>query len=70
MTGTGKSSETMVTRAKDATLKSIAKDLGITHTTVSNVYNNPAKVSEAFARRLSITREASITKDPIRPPVR
>lgn len=39
-------------RAKEATLKSIAKDLGITHTTVSNVYNNPAKVSEALRQKI------------------
>ncbi len=39
-------------RAKGATLKSIAKDLGITHTTVSNVYNNPAKVSEALRQKI------------------
>lgn len=44
--------DTMMTRAKEATLKSIAKDLGITHTTVSNVYNNPAKVSEALRQRI------------------
>lgn len=41
-----------MTRAKDATLKSIARDLGITHTTVSNVYNNPSKVSEALRQRI------------------
>lgn len=35
-----------------ATLKSIAKDLGITHTTVSNAYNNPAKVSEALRKKI------------------
>ena len=39
-------------RAKKATLRSIANDLGITHTTVSNVYNNPAKVSEALRQRV------------------
>jgi DNA-binding LacI/PurR family transcriptional regulator len=42
----------MMMRAKGATLKSIAKDLGITHTTVSNVYNNPAKVSEALRQKI------------------
>lgn len=42
----------MVTRPKDATLKSIASDLGITHTTVSNVYNNPSKVSESLRQRI------------------
>jgi DNA-binding LacI/PurR family transcriptional regulator len=44
--------EIMMMRAKKATLKSIAKDLGITHTTVSNVYNNPAKVSEALRQKI------------------
>jgi len=42
----------MATRDKGATLKSIAKELGITHTTVSNVYNNPAKVSEALRQKI------------------
>lgn len=42
----------MAMRQKEATLKSIAKDLGITHTTVSNVYNNPAKVSEALRQKI------------------
>lgn len=39
-------------RAKRATLKSIAADLGITHTSVSNAYNNPAKVSPALRDRI------------------
>ncbi|MGH3629919.1 MAG: LacI family DNA-binding transcriptional regulator, partial [Sciscionella sp.] len=42
----------MMVRAKRATLRSIANGLGITHTTVSNVYNNPAKVSEALRQRV------------------
>lgn len=39
-------------RPKRATLKSIAADLGITHTSVSNAYNNPAKVSPALRDRI------------------
>lgn len=39
-------------RAKRATLKSIAEDLGVTHTSVSNAYNNPAKVSKALRDRI------------------
>lgn len=39
-------------RAKRATLKSIAADLGITHTSVSNAYNNPAKVSKELRDRI------------------
>ncbi|WP_294327109.1 LacI family DNA-binding transcriptional regulator [uncultured Sphingomonas sp.] len=39
-------------RAKRATLKSIASDLGVTHTSVSNAYNNPAKVSAALRDRI------------------
>jgi len=42
----------MMVRANKATLRSIANGLGITHTTVSNVYNNPAKVSEALRQRV------------------
>lgn len=37
---------------KRATLKSIASDLGVTHTSVSNAYNNPAKVSKALRDRI------------------
>jgi DNA-binding LacI/PurR family transcriptional regulator len=33
-------------KLRRATLKSIASDLGVTHTTVSNAYNNPAKLSK------------------------
>lgn len=39
-------------RAKRATLKSIASDLGVTHTSVSNAYNNPSKVSEGLRERI------------------
>jgi len=39
-------------RAKRATLKSIASDLGVTHTSVSNAYNNPAKVSKDLRDRI------------------
>jgi len=39
-------------RANEPTLKSIARKLGITHTTVSNVYNNPAKVSVALRHKI------------------
>ncbi|SEN61921.1 transcriptional regulator, LacI family [Sphingomonas gellani] len=39
-------------RAKRATLKSIASDLGVTHTSVSNAYNNPAKVSRELRERI------------------
>jgi DNA-binding LacI/PurR family transcriptional regulator len=39
-------------RAKRATLKSIASDLGVTHTSVSNAYNNPAKVSKELRDRI------------------
>lgn len=39
-------------RTKRATLKSIASDLGVTHTSVSNAYNNPAKVSKALRDRI------------------
>lgn len=39
-------------RANEPTLKSIASKLGITHTTVSNVYNNPAKVSVALRHKI------------------
>ncbi|PXA94098.1 LacI family transcriptional regulator [Nostoc sp. 3335mG] len=39
-------------RPKRATLKSIAADLGVTHTTVSNAYNNPAKVSKELRDRI------------------
>ena len=39
-------------RAKRATLKSIAADLGVTHTSVSNAYNNPAKVSKELRERI------------------
>ncbi len=35
-----------------ATLKSIAADLGITHTSVSNAFNNPAKVSRELRRKI------------------
>lgn len=38
--------------AKKATLKSIALDLGVTHTSVSNAYNNPGKVSKALRDRI------------------
>lgn len=39
-------------RTKQATLKSIASDLGVTHTSVSNAYNNPAKISKALHDRI------------------
>ena len=39
-------------RAKRATLKSIASDLGVTHTSVSNAYNNPAKISKDLRDRI------------------
>lgn len=39
-------------RAKRATLKSIASELGVTPTSVSNAYNNPAKVSKALRDRI------------------
>jgi DNA-binding LacI/PurR family transcriptional regulator len=39
-------------RAKRATLKSIASDLGVTPTSVSNAYNNPSKVSKALRDRI------------------
>lgn len=39
-------------RAKRATLKSIASDLGVTPTSVSNAYNNPSKVSKALRERI------------------
>lgn len=39
-------------QAKRATLKSIASDLGVTHTSVSNAYNNPAKVSKELRDRI------------------
>jgi DNA-binding LacI/PurR family transcriptional regulator len=44
--------ENWIMRANEPTLKSIASKLGITHTTVSNVYNNPAKVSEALRHKI------------------
>ena len=34
------------------TLKSIAADLGITHTSVSNAYNNPAKISAELREKI------------------
>ena len=34
------------------TLKSIAADLGITHTSVSNAFNNPAKVSSKLQKKI------------------
>lgn len=46
-------------RAKRATLKSIALDLGVTHTSVSNAYNNPAKVSKELRDRI-IAHAASV----------
>lgn len=42
----------MKVRGKRATLKSIATDLGVTPTSVSNAYNNPSKVSKALAERI------------------
>ncbi|ATY32214.1 LacI family transcriptional regulator [Sphingomonas psychrotolerans] len=39
-------------RAKRATLKSIASALGVTPTSVSNAYNNPAKVSRELRERI------------------
>ncbi|WP_404334455.1 LacI family DNA-binding transcriptional regulator [Sphingomonas sp. MMS12-HWE2-04] len=39
-------------RAKRATLKSIAADLGVTPTSVSNAYNRPAKVSKELRDRI------------------
>jgi len=39
-------------RAKRATLKSIAAELGVTPTSVSNAYNNPAKVSKELRDRI------------------
>ncbi len=41
----------MISRSK-VTLKSIAADLGITHTSVSNAFNNPAKVSEKLRQKI------------------
>ncbi|PLR34376.1 LacI family transcriptional regulator [Chimaeribacter californicus] len=37
---------------KKMTLKSIARELGVTHTTVSNAYNNPEKLSPALRERI------------------
>ncbi|QBJ10033.1 LacI family DNA-binding transcriptional regulator [Rahnella aquatilis] len=34
------------------TLKSIARELGVTHTTVSNAFNNPGKLSESLRKRI------------------
>ncbi|MBU9810626.1 LacI family DNA-binding transcriptional regulator [Rahnella sp. SL6] len=34
------------------TLKSIARELGVTHTTVSNAFNNPGKLSESLKKRI------------------
>jgi len=39
-------------RRSKATLKSIAADLGITHTSVSNAYNNPAKISAQLREKV------------------
>ncbi|MGL1958856.1 MAG: substrate-binding domain-containing protein [Colwellia sp.] len=41
----------MIPRNK-ITLKSIAKDLGITHTSVSNAFNNPVKVSSKLKEKI------------------
>jgi DNA-binding LacI/PurR family transcriptional regulator len=41
----------MIPRSK-ITLKSIASDLGITHTSVSNAFNNPAKVSTKLKEKI------------------
>lgn len=49
-------------RGKRATLKSIAADLGVTHTSVSNAYNNPAKVSKKLRERI-IAYAASVNYD-------
>lgn len=37
---------------KKVTLKSLAKDLGVTHTTVSNAFNRPHKLSPALLERV------------------
>lgn len=39
-------------RRSKVTLKSIAADLGITHTSVSNAYNNPAKISAQLREKI------------------
>lgn len=39
-------------KVKKVTLKSIAKDLGVTHTTVSNAYNRPEKLSLSLKKRI------------------
>jgi len=39
-------------RRNKTTLKSIAADLGITHTSVSNAFNNPAKVSSKLQKKI------------------
>lgn len=39
-------------REKRATLKSIAAELGVTHTSISNAYNNPAKISAELRARI------------------
>ncbi|WP_026339284.1 LacI family DNA-binding transcriptional regulator [Psychromonas ossibalaenae] len=41
-----------MTKVKKVTLKSIAKDLGVTHTTVSNAYNRPEKLSVSLKKRI------------------
>jgi DNA-binding LacI/PurR family transcriptional regulator len=39
-------------RRSKVTLKSIAADLGITHTSVSNAYNNPTKISAELRKKI------------------
>ncbi|MHA6724060.1 LacI family DNA-binding transcriptional regulator [Sphingomonas sp. RS2018] len=56
-------------RIKRATLKSIATDLGVTHTSVSNAYNNPAKVSKALRERI-IAHARSVNYDGPNPAAR
>ncbi|WP_413740617.1 LacI family DNA-binding transcriptional regulator [Sphingomonas sp. Sphisp66] len=56
-------------RAKRATLKSIASDLGVTSTSVSNAYNNPAKVSKALRDRI-IAHARSVNYDGPNPAAR
>ncbi len=41
-----------VCKLSKITLKSIARELGVTHTTVSNAFNNPGKLSESLRKRI------------------
>lgn len=47
------------------TIKSLASEMGISHTTISNAWNNPEKLSADLRERIFLMQSRSVFRDPI-----